>query len=96
VKNLTKLALIASVISISVSAKEVNLKVCAGCHGINFEKSALGKSKIVKEMSKEDIVIALKGYKKGTYGGSMRGLMKGQVAKYSDKELEVAAGIIKR
>ena len=61
---------------------------CAGCHGANGEKAALGKSKIIKDMSKADIVASLKGYKDGTYGGPMKGLMKGQVGKYSDADLD--------
>jgi len=61
-----------------------NLNACVGCHGKNFEKSALGKSKIVKDMSKQDIVKALKGYKDGTYGGSMKGVMAGQVKNIKD------------
>ncbi|MGB1227522.1 MAG: c-type cytochrome [Poseidonibacter sp.] len=52
---------------------------CAGCHGANGEKAALGKSKIIKDMSKADFVASLKGYQDGTYGGPMKGLMKGQV-----------------
>jgi len=71
------------------------IKHCLACHGQSWEKRALGKSAIVKDMSKEHIVIALKGYKNGTYGGSMKGLMKGQISKYSDKELEAIAEAIK-
>jgi len=66
----------------------VNLAACKGCHGANFEKHALGKSKIVKDMTKAEIVTALVGYKHGTYGGPMKGVMKGQVARYSDADLK--------
>jgi len=65
----------------------VNLNTCVGCHGKNFEKKALGKSKIVKDLTKEEVSNALVGYKKGTYGASMKGIMRGQVAKYTEKEL---------
>ncbi|SFZ99002.1 Nitrate reductase cytochrome c550-type subunit [hydrothermal vent metagenome] len=68
---------------------------CLGCHGANFEKAALGKSKIVKDMTKEDIVKALKGYKDGTYGGAMKGLMKGQVVSLDDAAIEAMAAAIK-
>ncbi len=68
---------------------------CAGCHGQQFEKKALGKSKIVKDMSKEDIVKALKGYKDGTYGGDMKGMMTGQVKALSDADMEAIAASIK-
>ncbi|MCI0501489.1 MAG: cytochrome C [Epsilonproteobacteria bacterium] len=65
----------------------VNLGACKGCHGQNWEKAALGKSKIVADMSKADVSKSLIGYKNGTYGGAMAGVMKGQVAKYSDADL---------
>jgi len=72
----------------------VNAGACKGCHGQNFEKKALGKSKVVSGMSHADIATALKGYKAGTYGGPMKGLMKGQVAKYSDADLDAFAATI--
>ena len=52
---------------------------CMGCHGKQFEKSALGKSKIVADMNVSSIVEALNGYQDGTYGGPMKGLMSAQV-----------------
>jgi cytochrome c-type protein NapB len=69
----------------------VNAGACKGCHGQNFEKKALGKSKIVSDMTHADIAVAMKCYKAGTYGGPMKGLMKGQVAKYSDADLDAFA-----
>ena len=62
-------------------------KKCAGCHGAKGEKKALGKSKVVAEMTHAEIATALKGYKAGTYGGPMKGVMKGQVAKDSEADL---------
>ena len=76
---------------LTVASSAVDTKVCAGCHGINFEKSAMGKSKIVKDLSKADIEKALKGYKDGSYGGAMKGIMKGQVAKLSDDDMKAIA-----
>jgi len=72
----------------------VNAGACKGCHGQSFEKSALGKSKIVKDLTHDQIATALKGYKAGTYGGPMKGLMKAQVGKYSDADLEAFAKTI--
>jgi len=75
--------------TLSVAAfAEVNLKACAGCHGANFEKSAMGKSKIVANMTQKSVTEALVGYKNGTYGGPMKNIMKMQVIKYSDEELQ--------
>jgi len=69
----------------------VNTTACAGCHGANFEKKAMGVSKIVKDLAKADIIKALKGYKDGSYGGSMKALMKGQVASLDDTAMEAIA-----
>jgi cytochrome c-type protein NapB len=69
---------------------------CTGCHGKTFDKKAMGKSKIVKDMSKADIVTALKGYKDGSYGGAMKAMMKGQVASLSDADMEAIASEIKK
>ena len=69
-------------------------KKCAGCHGTNAEKKALGKSKIIKDLSKEDIIAAIKGYQDGTYGGPMKGLMKGQVAGLDDEKITTIAEYI--
>jgi cytochrome c len=62
---------------------------CKGCHGQNFEKKALGKSKVVADMNATEIYESLIGYKDGTYGGPMKGVMIGQVSKYSDLELDI-------
>ena len=72
----------------------VNAAACKGCHGQSWEKSALGKSKIVADMTHADIAASLKGYKAGTYGGPMKGLMKGQVAKYSDADLDAFSATV--
>ncbi|MEA2019544.1 MAG: hypothetical protein U9N59_13980 [Campylobacterota bacterium] len=47
---------------------------CVSCHGVDFELKALGVSKIVKNMSEQEIKSALDGYKRGV-GGSMKDLM---------------------
>jgi len=47
---------------------------CVACHGVDFEKKALGVSRVVKDMSEAEIKAALDGYKKGQ-GGSMKDVM---------------------
>jgi cytochrome c-type protein NapB len=89
-KTIIKIIAVAGLLSPAVYAA-ANTAACTGCHGKNFEKAALGKSKIVKDMTKADIVKALKGYKDGSYGGAMKGMMKGQVAKLSDADIEEIA-----
>ena len=92
-----KKIVIASIATLSLSSAllaGVNAGACAGCHGADFSKKALGKSKIVANLSHADIATALKGYKAGTFGGPMKGIMKGQVAKYSDADLDAFAQTI--
>ncbi len=63
-------------------------KACAGCHGANGEKVALGKSKVIQGWEVSKVIDALNGYKNGTYGGAMKGLMKGQVLKLSNEDIK--------
>ena len=70
--------------------------ICKGCHGKQWEKKAMGKSKVVKNMSKAEIIKALKGYKNGSYGGSMKGLMKIPVSKLSTADINEIAAEIKK
>jgi len=93
VKVVGKIALLSIFASSAIYA--TNLVTCTGCHGANFEKKALGKSKIVKDMSKEQIIKSLKGYKDGSYGGAMKGLMTGQVKAFSYSDIEKIAIQIK-
>lgn len=79
----------------SSSAYAVSTAACAGCHGQHFEKVAMGKSKVVKDMSEADILVALKGYKNGSYGGDMKSLMTGQVANLSEDDMKSIAASIK-
>jgi cytochrome c553 len=68
-------------------------KKCAACHGANGEKKALGKSAVIQGV---DTLADLKGYKAGTTNkAGMGALMKGQVASYSDADLEAVAAYIK-
>jgi cytochrome c553 len=64
---------------------------CAGCHGADGEKAALGKSKIIKDMPKAEFVAALKGYQDGTYGGAMKNLMVGQVKGLDEAAIQALA-----
>jgi len=73
------------------AAAAVNTAACAGCHGANFEKKAMGVSKVVSDMTKDEIKTALHGYKDGSYGGGMKALMKGQVAGLDDAAIEAIA-----
>lgn len=71
-------------------------KVCAGCHGIDGSKAALNKSQIIKGWDAKKIADALHGYKAGTYGGTMKGLMGAQVSKLGDAEIEALSTYISK
>ena len=73
-----------------------NLNSCTGCHGADFQKKALGKSKVVKDMTKEEIISTMKGYRDGTYGGALKSVMVRAVKSLSDKEIEEIANQIKK
>jgi cytochrome c-type protein NapB len=88
------IASIATLALVTAASAAVNGAACAACHGKTFEKHAMGKSKIVKDMTHAEIAEALKGYKAGTFGGPMKGVMKGQVARYSDADLDAFAKTI--
>lgn len=64
---------------------------CAGCHGATGEKAAMGKSKVIKDMTKSEFVAALKGYKDGTYGGPMKALMGAQVKNMDEATMQAIA-----
>jgi len=68
---------------------------CAGCHGANAEKSALGKSEVIKGWDAAKVEEAINGYKAGTRNvHGMGGLMKGQVAALSDEDVKAVAAYI--
>ncbi len=89
-KVLLGLALIGSLTAVMADGAAL-YKKCAGCHGTTGEKKALGKSAQIKGWEAKKTVAALKGYKVGTYGGAMKGLMKGQVAALDDAKIEAIA-----
>ena len=66
----------------------VSVAGCTGCHGQYFEKAAMGKSKVVKDMSYKEIKDAMMGYKNGTYGDALKGVMIGQVQNLSPDQIE--------
>lgn len=69
---------------------------CAGCHGTNGEKLALGKSKAIQGWDAQRTIDALNGYSDGSYGGALKGMMKSQADKLSVKETEAIAKYISK
>ena len=68
---------------------------CMGCHGGKGDKRAFGKSKKINGLSKEDFVKAIKGYQNGTYGGSLKSIMIGQVKGLSPEDIESISKYLK-
>ena len=65
---------------------------CVACHGKSGELKALGKSAVIAGQTKEELVTKMNGYKAGTLNvAGMGGLMKGQVAKLNDSDIEELA-----
>jgi cytochrome c len=94
-KKIVTIGLLASLMTTSLLADgAAAYKKCAGCHGANGEKVALGKSKVIKDMGKKELADALVGYQKGTYGGAMKSLMQGQVKGLSKADIDGIAGMI--
>ena len=86
---------ITTVALLAVDSFAVNLKVCVGCHGENFDKPAMGISRIVKDLTKEEILIALQGYKSETLGGSMQEIMNHQISDFNNTQINEIVSIIK-
>jgi len=82
----------------AAKSQETVYKACSSCHGAKGEKAALGKSKIIKDMSASEIETALLGYKNKTYGGAMKGLMEGQIKvnKLSDEDIKALSEYINK
>lgn len=65
---------------------------CVSCHGATGQTAAMnGKSKVISDMTKQEIIDSIKGYQAGTYGRAMKNLMKAQVKSLSDADIEAIA-----
>lgn len=69
---------------------------CMGCHGPKGDMKALNVAPLLAGQSKEDIAKKIHGYKDGSYGGPMKGVMATQVTKLSDADIEALADYISK
>lgn len=76
--------------------EEALFKSCASCHGLKGEKEALGKSQVIAGWDKNRVIKALNGYKDGSYGGVMKGIMKPHVETKTPEQIEVLADYISK
>lgn len=72
----------------------ISYKKCSSCHGANGEKAALGKSKILKDMTKAEITSAINGYKDGSYGGASKAIMTAQAKDLSATDIKEISELI--
>lgn len=89
--KLSLVAIIGCVVSAVASEPIIlpkNAVGCAGCHGTDFSKSALNKSKKVSEMSEDEIKQSLIGYQKGTYGRDMKAVMTNNIKKLTESDID--------
>ena len=90
-KKIALAVLVMSATSLMAADGAALYKKCISCHGAKAEKKALGKSQVIAGWPAAKSIEALKGYKDGTYGAAMKALMKGQVAAYSDADIEAVS-----
>ena len=89
------LALLVTGASLMAADGAALYKKCAACHGAKGEKPALGKSGIIGGQDAATTAADLKAYKAGTLNKKgMGALMKGQVASYSDADIDAVAAHI--
>lgn len=79
-----KITLLTTFAAITLFAGETEINSCLSCHGDFFEKSAMGVSKIVRDMPKEEIRSSLKGYLNDSYGGDKKFIMKLQLKRFDN------------
>jgi len=92
------LSVLVLVVSFSVAAGAADgLKLyarCAGCHGADGSKQAMGVSAALKGQSAADLEKKLQGYADGTYGGAKKMIMVGAAKKLSAEEIKTLAEFI--
>lgn len=64
----------------------IKTDACKACHGNDLTKSALNKSLDITKMNKDEFTKAMLGYQNGTYGGTLKSIMKIHADKYKSVE----------
>ena len=54
-----------AILAVTPMVLTADMDRCVSCHGVDFELKALGVSKVVKNLSEQEIKAALDGYKNG-------------------------------
>ncbi len=78
----------------TISGSSLYARKCASCHGKDANKSALNASQIIAGWNSKKTQDALNGYKNGTFGGKMKGIMEGQSKPLSESEIILISDFI--
>lgn len=84
-----------NIAKIEIDAKTI-FSACASCHGQNGEKKALNVSNIIAGQNRDELISKMNGYKDGTYGGNMKGVMASQMKLLSSQKIEALAEYISK
>ena len=78
----------------STSGADLYAQKCASCHGIDAKKSALNTSAAIAGWTTTKTQKALNGYKDGSFGGKMKGIMQGQSKPLTDSDIKLLSDYI--
>ncbi len=94
-QNITQKNLQISQIKEDFDAKYIYNIKCKVCHGTDAKTLALGKSRVLANLSENEIILSLIGYQNGTYGGDLKATMKPMVKNLSIDDIKELAKFIK-
>lgn len=89
------LAIIGTVAGQAADGKALYAR-CAGCHGADGAKQALGVGRPLKGLSAEEAAKALHGYKAKNFGGEKKAIMESQTALMSEEDIQALAQYISK
>ncbi len=74
----------------AADGRELYIK-CAGCHGADGSKPAMGSGPVIKGMSAEKAAQDLNGYKAKTYGGKNKAVMENLIKDLTPADIKALA-----
>ncbi len=77
----------------AVTGKEI-YTFCVSCHGAQGEKLALGVGAVLAGQSKDELIMKMKGYKDGSYGGAKKGKMVPKAVMLTDGQIKTVSAYI--
>lgn len=92
---LSALVMVCALMGVSSFAAGPDLYArCAGCHGADGSKQAMGVSHVLKGQSAADLEKKMHGYVDGSYGGAKKAIMTNALKTLSPEQIkELAAQI---